>query len=180
MAGAKTGGLVIGAPILLDSSNNIVVDNIGNCGFVDVDNFNYRLLSNSLAIDAGLYINASIGGYQLTPDKMYKDTCDFEDRININSIDIGAYEFAPITSGHEAEPKSYFSIHPNPASDYINIHFSGIEKDPTIQIYNTFGTVLKEVLISNNNTLNISDLPNGIYFICLKNTSIEALKFIKK
>ena len=49
-------------------------------------------------------------------------------------------------------------------------------------IYNTLGQVVKHVTITNNSLINvnISDFSNGMYYIQLENSNIEALKFIKK
>jgi len=70
--------------------------------------------------------------------------------------------------------KPQLDIFPNPATDYINIHFNNIEQGKTARIAiidaqgklayetssDTFGKVAKRI--------NISDLPKGMYFVKIK------------
>jgi hypothetical protein len=58
-------------------------------------------------------------------------------------------------------------IYPNPTSDYINISYSSItEKIERIDILNQLGNMVMQV--KESETINISDLPSGIYFIHIK------------
>ena len=72
-------------------------------------------------------------------------------------------------------------IYPNPAQDIINVIFSS-DDNTNIIIYNAYGAVVKQV---NNNTdkheINISDIPQGIYFItCTNGDQVQTKRFIKK
>lgn len=59
--------------------------------------------------------------------------------------------------------KSEIKFTPNPASDFIEITFSG---NSEIKIYNTLGQcVIKEQSISTPQKINVSNLPSGIYII---------------
>lgn len=73
----------------------------------------------------------------------------------------------------------YLFMYPNPASDFITIQLKNSDKEK-VQIYNTIGQVVKEVLISNNHKLDVSKLPNGVYFICLDNNKLSTYKFVKQ
>ncbi|AXT53905.1 DUF4832 domain-containing protein [Aquimarina sp. BL5] len=73
----------------------------------------------------------------------------------------------------------YLFMYPNPASDFITIQLKNSDKEK-VKIYNTVGKVVKEVLISNNHKLDISKLPNGVYFICLDNNKLSTYKFVKQ
>lgn len=179
LAGAKTGGLIIGSATTMDTSNNIVTDYISTCGFVDAAKNDYHLLSNSPAVDAGTAISASVAGYLMTPDKIYRDTCNFENRIIKNTIDIGAYEFNSGSSSIEFIKSNSFSIYPNPATDYININLASVNQLQKVQIYNSDGKLIKEEYIMNTGEIDISDIPVGQYFICLKNSEIKAIKLLK-
>lgn len=75
--------------------------------------------------------------------------------------------------------ESNFSIFPNPANETLKISFRDNQKQQ-IQIYNSIGQIVKEVLIINNEAVNISDLPRGVYFIRLKNIPSHTQKFIKQ
>ena len=75
--------------------------------------------------------------------------------------------------------ESNFSIFPSPANEILKISFRDYQKQQ-IQISNSIGQVVKEVLIINNEAVNISDLPNGVYFIRFKNIPSQTQKFIKQ
>jgi hypothetical protein len=49
-----------------------------------------------------------------------------------------------------------------------------------IQIYNIIGLLTKEVEARAKTEINIAELPNGLYYIRLKNNSQPVLKFIKQ
>ncbi|HAY70349.1 MAG TPA: hypothetical protein DCX89_00515 [Saprospirales bacterium] len=178
LAGAKTGGLIIGATSNIDSSNNIVTDIIADCGFLDPENNNYHLSEQSEAVDAGLDIDISVGEYQLIPDKMYKDTCNFENRSIYHSIDIGAFEFNDSLSSAGSTELFVFSFYPNPANNYITIVSSSWEQMKTVQICNLQGFVVKEQWLPHIGNMDISDLPEGYYFIRFKEFPANFKKFI--
>jgi hypothetical protein len=67
-----------------------------------------------------------------------------------------------------------FSICPNPAKDYIQIQSD--KSINNIEILSVDGKLVKQITI-NNNSFNISDLDNGVYFVKVGNT---INKFIKK
>ncbi|WP_010522240.1 DUF4832 domain-containing protein [Aquimarina agarivorans] len=71
-------------------------------------------------------------------------------------------------------------IHPNPTSDFITIELKN-NNEEKIKIYNIYGQLIRVTSISNNQKLDISELPNGTYFISLQNnkSSTSTLKFIK-
>jgi hypothetical protein len=110
---------------------------------------------------------------------MYKDTCNFENRIIKNTIDIGAYEFNSGSSSIENSLTLSFSIYPNPATDLINIILMTGNQWRKIQIYNSDGKLIKEESIMNFGSIDISDLPVGHYYICLKNSGNKPIKLIK-
>jgi len=75
--------------------------------------------------------------------------------------------------------KSDFLIVPNPATETLKISFRDNQKQQ-IEIYNSTGQIVKEILIINNEMVNISDLPSGVYFIRLKNIPSQTQIFIKQ
>ena len=75
---------------------------------------------------------------------------------------------------------NYFQIYPNPSSDFLTIQFKNSEKEE-IQIYNSIGELVKKAIISNNHTIDVSELSSGIYFIHLINSNqLLTHKFIKQ
>lgn len=74
-----------------------------------------------------------------------------------------------------------FDVYPNPSNDFITIKSNGILSDLSVSIYNTLGTLMKDVgYINNTNKVNITNLPSGIYFITIsKGNTLERIKFLK-
>lgn len=108
LAGPKTGGLILGTPTVLDSSNNYITDRIADLQFENAAGYNYRLKTGSPAIDKAVVLQKRIKGRRLHPDKSYSDTCNYKARRMQGSPDIGAYEYeAPagrftVSTGGEA------------------------------------------------------------------------------
>jgi len=73
-----------------------------------------------------------------------------------------------------------WTIFPNPASESITIKFMNESVSDQIQIYNIIGLLTKEVEARAKTEINIAELPNGLYYIRLKNNSQPVLKFIKQ
>ncbi|MBK6838288.1 MAG: T9SS type A sorting domain-containing protein [Bacteroidetes bacterium] len=55
-----------------------------------------------------------------------------------------------------------------PFFGFITVHYSGTDETQSIHIYNSIGKIVKEISVHNNEIINVSDLPDGVYFICLK------------
>jgi len=72
-----------------------------------------------------------------------------------------------------------FSIYPNPSSCTITLKLKKTDA-AKVSIFNTKGQLAKQVAISDNHQLDISDLENGIYFINLDKNISSTHKFIKK
>jgi transforming growth factor-beta-induced protein len=70
-----------------------------------------------------------------------------------------------------------FAIYPNPSSDMLNVASSDAKE---FQIVNVLGSVVKSGEIQNN-SISISDLENGQYFIQITtNNTVQSAKFIKQ
>lgn len=67
-------------------------------------------------------------------------------------------------------------IHPNPASNIINL--LNVEALENYTIFNILGVKVAEGTIGSNNTIDIQQLKSGIYIVQLKNG--KALRFVKK
>ena len=74
----------------------------------------------------------------------------------------------------EHESKNKFQILPNPAQNNITVNYRGNQLEPaTIEILNSLGqTVFTKTIISNE-SIDVSDLSNGLYFIHLKGSSLN-------
>ncbi len=83
-----------------------------------------------------------------------------------------------ITSVEEMEFGKEVVVYPNPIKSnfsVINLHHTANYK-----ILNINGNLLKQGIISASNTINIEELPQGIYFIELKNEDFRIVKKIIK
>lgn len=83
----------------------------------------------------------------------------------------------------ELTNQNYFSVYPNPSSDFIYIESNHKGEVLNIEIYDTVGRKVKhEFLINSNTPLNLENLPNGIYFLQIKtgNQIVCKKKIIKK
>jgi len=87
-------------------------------------------------------------------------TCHAELNLSVNETDI-----------------SGIKIYPNPAGKILNVYYNG-ENSIKAHIYNVLGQQLKEVtLINNLNTIDIQNLPDGVYFFKIE---AKTLKFVKR
>jgi hypothetical protein len=98
----------------------------------------------------------------------------------IKQIDYnGQYSYSNIADvQYEGDGKTV-KIYPNPSSHHITVVVEDRHKNRSLQIYNSIGLLVKEVSIANSNTVNVSDLPQGVYSIRLKNSPSQAQTFIK-
>jgi len=74
------------------------------------------------------------------------------------------------------ESQNLFSVFPNPTKSIINFNYADNQKPMDVKVYNVLGELMMNKQISNKE-LNISSLPNGIYFIQLNNNkSVRCIK----
>ena len=114
-------------------------------------------------------------------DKSFAEVKTNKVRLNINATASGIARFYEIevygriaTLGTNDFSASKFSIYPNPTSNILNV--SGDEAVSFLQVFDGNG---KSLLIQkNSNSVDVSSLPTGVYFMKLNNK--ETVKFIKK
>ena len=82
----------------------------------------------------------------------------------------------------EIESSVHFNLYPNPANDELHIELlnSAIEKDFSVFIFDALGKELKRTEMRNSsvNTISVSDLKPGFYYIRLNNGIAKS--FVKK
>jgi hypothetical protein len=120
LAGAKTSGLIQGTPAHLDSSGNLVSNNINAIGFEDVAAFNYHLTAGSSAVNLGVKLNKTVHGYSLDPVWEYADTATNIPRPLSGPPDAGAFEFLQVSSVQEPDGKMA-TVFPNPCREMLYI-----------------------------------------------------------
>lgn len=180
--GAKTGGFLIGSPTFLDSSNNLMSNELAEIGFVNESGFDYHLTPTSKAVNNGISISKIVKGHSLIPTEMYKDSSMKEPRPVNGKIDIGAFEYASTVALIEIKESVKLMLYPNPASTQLNITSNHKIKEGKILLYNSTGQRVLVVDINGKEaTLTLQALPDGIYFLFLeqKGTLIYSGNFIK-
>lgn len=92
----------------------------------------------------------------------------------INQINVGIQE--------DEETENDFLIYPNPASTTLTIELAAGSKQWAVNIHNVQGQeVLQTTLNIKHQTLNISNLSPGIYFLTLDNAEqTVSRKFVKE
>ncbi len=89
------------------------------------------------------------------------------------------YYTAEPTGLNSLKKNSDLKVFPNPAYDSLTIHLNGIEGKQSIQFFDPNGELVKEAEVEKIAQINISQLPNGIYFVHLKDFPRQVQKFIK-
>ncbi len=75
----------------------------------------------------------------------------------------------------------YFNVYPNPATEKLTLDFSEtLSKKEQVKIFNFIGILVKEISIASSTEINISDIPNGLYFIQTNSYPQQTIKFIKQ
>lgn len=174
-AGAKTGGLILGSPAILDSSHNLIEDNLGYFDFVNSSNYyDYHLYQSSPAVNTGMTTTKNVFSVPLQPEKEYVDTCSFLFRNNGNYdgiTDIGAFEYFVAVSVPEPSAESSL-LYPNPCKESLFLEYS----DPkSYEIYATDGSLL---LKGEGNQISVKSLSPGFYFLRLQ--SGKVIRFTKE
>ncbi|WP_346882487.1 T9SS type A sorting domain-containing protein [uncultured Algibacter sp.] len=111
--------------------------------------------------------------YQSTIDFIWAELLAFND----SSGDSLVFE-NNVLNTESFDFKDDITIYPNPTRDYINITAS--VDNYTIELYDVKGTKLRITKNDVNDTINISNLPNGIYFLKLNNARFSTIKRIIK
>ncbi len=102
-----------------------------------------------------------------------------ESRYVSISDDCSQVTFSRTLSTEETELTN-FALYPNPTSDILNIQ--GIENIQQLEIYSVLGSKIQIPLDASSNTLNVSSLKNGVYFLKVTDDQNRSAirKFIKK
>ena len=70
-----------------------------------------------------------------------------------------------------------FKMYPNPAQDFVSIALPNAVNEGTVKIYDMLGKVVaKQVITSNNNTIDIATLTSGSYLLVLRTEYGNATK----
>ena len=99
-------------------------------------------------------------------------------------LDFGLLRLENTTVGitEDEALKTGFTIHPNPAKDFITIVQSNLSDRATVKIYSVTGQiVLQQTITDQTNSLELSGLPAGLYHITINNDFISrSFKILKE
>jgi Tol biopolymer transport system component len=76
------------------------------------------------------------------------------------------------------EPGFYF--YPNPTAETLTVHLNKNGQNETIEIYNSYGELVKEKELEETTLIDITNLSSGIYFLHLQSNPGQLQKFIKR
>lgn len=86
--------------------------------------------------------------------------------VNSTSINLTSVGIEDITNNKNVR------IFPNPSNGNLNLQIEDFDQTFNLEVLELSGkTVMTKVISSANSTLNISELPNGIYFLTLSNSN---------
>jgi len=80
------------------------------------------------------------------------------------------------TTGIKDINNQQLSVYPNPSSDFIIV--KDLKANTNAEIFDINGKKIQEIYVSESNTINISSLRNGIYFLLMPDHGFS--KFIKE
>ncbi|MEZ5196730.1 MAG: T9SS type A sorting domain-containing protein [Bacteroidales bacterium] len=148
--------------------------------FGEVEEFHYKISEGSLCVNVGVPSTSSYYYLEYQPEYCL---CGFERNYG-GCIDMGAYEtdiVSRIGSNHENSKEVV--VYPNPAASTLYITGNMInEFDMEVEILNLLGQTTAKYKISEmNNTIELSELKSGTYFLKLTaGTEVITQKFVKK
>ena len=152
----------------IDSSNNIMTQDIECLGFIDVDNDNYNLLEDSKAIGAGLDLS------------QYGIDTDIQGTERSSFYDIGAYQYNAISNvpNTDLSLATQLSVFPNPVVDNLKINLKSLEKNLYVKVYNSIGVLMDKFNYKNTReiTLDLSNYQQGFYTVAVNNNIINVIK----
>lgn len=151
-------------------------------------------LDNILTISSNSYQNLPLmngnglyfGNYPTQPssglDGKIDDIVIYNRGINLCEIDSLFNIPNPLSTSIESLQitQNNIVIYPNPTSDFISVKINSNELIVDFEIYNILGEkVMKTKINSGESKIDICNLQNGVYFLMMKDSKMNALKFIK-
>tara|TARA_B110001452_G_C15195708_1_gene415043 strand:- start:204 stop:1367 length:1164 start_codon:yes stop_codon:yes gene_type:complete len=105
---------------------------------------------------------------------------DFDDLLQ-SSTQTNFTQFCNVLAVQDISEQKSIEIYPNPVIDKLNLHIPIEHSDGILTIYNLVGQqIYQSLIINTTNQIDISDYPNGPYFIVYNKGSImQYYKIIK-
>jgi hypothetical protein len=113
----------------------------------------------------------SFGNYKLLPRNNF-DIINLSVALDTTNCNV------PTNVGLANAKLNEVSIYPNPAKDILTINSPGTQKTEA-RLYNLNGSQVKTYRKAGQGTLNVSDLPAGVYLLKLENSSLNTTRTYK-
>ena len=82
-----------------------------------------------------------------------------------------------VTNEIKKNNQSSFNLYPNPAQNTVRIEMSNAGVTSIVTMVDVLGNEVMNTVISNKtNTLNVADLPNGVYQVSISNETGNTVK----
>lgn len=108
-----------------------------------------------------------ITDYRLSIDNVYK-------YYRLSQIDFDGASERLVTFVANCEMKKDFNLFPNPATNYVDIHGENLSSLSELRVFNYCGQELNNISFDNDR-IDLSGLPKGLYFIQIGLTSKKLL-----
>ncbi|MCH2233340.1 MAG: T9SS type A sorting domain-containing protein [Crocinitomicaceae bacterium] len=143
----------------------------------------YTLLDNDICSNITVDLSTDHGIYRNLTGAIFrasKTSCFFKSIFCDDCVDVYTNDSIPAnctaTAGFEDLDSKQYSIYPNPANDDLNI--TGLTGNENFSIFSVKGELI--VQYTNQESINISALSKGIYFLQIElNQEIEMIRFVK-
>ena len=168
-----TGTTVRGSVNLM--TTNVVETDIAELHLIDESMYDYRLTATSPGIDFGTTLIPT-NNYARTPAFSYEHIVQAVDRLIVNNLDVGAYEYdTGVAVPHITTSTSSITIGPNPYTDVIVVE--GIFQPYEIKVLDAMGTEVYNYTGSASPlTIQLNTLSAGLYFIAIRHLSTPTLE----
>ncbi|MEP7169576.1 MAG: T9SS type A sorting domain-containing protein [Bacteroidota bacterium] len=105
--------------------------------------------------------------------------------VNVSNVSLNPLAYCPVSTSISDNNKineSGMIIYPDPSSRYISVSLPGNYSNAEIKIFNLTGKlIVKSMLLNSESNIDISDLPDGIYFLEMNaGKTVIRHKFVKQ
>jgi len=178
-------------PITLTTFNTFIIDeNSVKVNWItesEIDN-DYFIIEHSIDGNNWTVIEKLKGAGSTSSTHSYSIIDPFPNLTKINyyrlkQVDYnGNYSYSKVNSVIFNDLKNKIHIYPNPTNDFLTIDINNSNKFNTILIIDVKGKIVSQSnLLHSVTDINLSEIPNGTYFIqLLGDNSIETFKILKQ
>ncbi|MBD81499.1 MAG: hypothetical protein CL840_21450 [Crocinitomicaceae bacterium] len=92
------------------------------------------------------------------------------------ALDAFTWDVSKTSSTYDVKASGTLKFFPNPTKEFIQV--SGLTAIENYKIYNILGTEMDNGMVSDNEKIEVKNLPNGVYFLKFENGN--TLRFIKE